>query len=546
MKYQNLNFEVFVSSFFAFLSIYICVNNSLVHAFIQYVLGRLAMRQTRQLLIVIATLVLLLELPVAGESLSSSIDRELATLNSGKDRAKEAVFGVKIVLADNGTMLYEQNARSTLVPASNSKLIATAAAMAALGPQFQFKTLFGILDNDLVVIGAGDPSLGDAQMCGDEPITAIFDRLAEQLLARKITRISGRLIVDISAFEATYRHENWPANQRDKWYEAPVAALNFNDNCVDLAAGSDGNQGGWLKIIPDGRFIRQQTRFIPGKRRMTIIDSHWEENWTLVTNVNVGDLAAGPISLPIDDPPRFFAQLLQQQLLDKGIEIAGPIVFQKIIKPDGGLPEKFTPILEHRSRNLGEIIQRTNQNSQNLFAECLFKRIGLEFSRQLGGEGPVGSWKTGRMAAHCFLQDKVGFDVAGSGLVIDDGSGLSPANRISPDCLASVLYHATRQPWASDFVASLASPGEDGTLRNRMKGTLADDRIRAKTGYISGASTLSGYVADGRGHVRILFSMIFNNFARGQLWRVLQVQDKICIKLAAYADGLEPLEENVH
>lgn len=476
---------------------------------------------------------------VLGQTLARTIDAELATIRSkpkGKGTGK-SVVGIKIVSVDSGKVLYQHNASQPLIPASNMKLITAAAALAGLGPAFRFKTPIGMLGDDLVIIGSGDPSIGDGPLSEGKPITAIFDRAAAALTARGITRIPGKLIIDVSSFESIYRHPSWPVDQYNRWYAAPVGALNFNDNCINLTAGLDASGRGWFRIVPDSGFIQRQTRFITAPRKKTVIDARWDEDWTLSAKISLGTRPAGPVYVPIENPSAFFAELMRDRLAVANVEIVGPIVFERVAKPDGSYPDKLAVLVEHHSPELTVLIRRMNRDSQNFFAECLFKKLGFEFSRRLASY-PTGSWKTGKLAVREFLRKNINVDVQRSGMVIDDGAGLSRSNRIRPDSLTAVLRYAAGTPWADAFVASLAAPGERGTLRKRMRGTIAKKRIRAKTGFIAGASALSGYVTDGKGRPRIVFSMIFNGFPRGQLWRIRQIQDRICIALVRYADKL--------
>jgi D-alanyl-D-alanine carboxypeptidase/D-alanyl-D-alanine-endopeptidase (penicillin-binding protein 4) len=163
-------------------------------------------------------------------------------------------------------------------------------------------------------------------------------------------------------------------------------------------------------------------------------------------------------------------------------------------------------------------------------------------SASLKSNYAVGSWVTGSQAAKSFLKDTLNVPV--ENLVIDDGGGLSKTNRITTDILAKILLYAQKQPWGADYLKTLAVAGVDGTLKKRMKRTSAAGRVSAKTGYIAGISSLSGYVADSHGHPKIIFSMIFQ-FPSGKLWQAKSAEDKLCIRLAEYLGSVrEQMPQN--
>jgi len=489
------------------------------------------MQRTKLLpLALIAAAASALSVPAAsGKTLAQAIEAELAKVR--KIKSRKVTFGIEITQADSSKVLYRANSSAALIPASNMKLITTAAAMTILGPKFQFKTRIGALGDDLVVIGSGDPSIGDPVLAEGEPVTAVFDRWARKLRDRGIDNISGSLILDASIFEKQYRHPNWPANQFHRWYAAPVGAFNFNDNCVDLTAEVDDEGLARIGLSPNCKFIQIQEQLLPLSNNRTSINAYWAEDWRLAVKVVFGKQAKARATLPVDDPTAFFAEALRERLAHGGLKVHGPTRYTRVLSPDGKPPDGLKILLEHRSGNLAALLGRANKTSQNLFAECIFKRLGYEHLKRTGRSGS-GSWLTGKEAVRKFLREKL--KLADGNFIIDDGGGLSRRNRLSARAIAAVLHYALGQDWWHEFMSGLAVAAKDGTLRRRMSGTAAAKRIYAKTGYVASASALSGYVVDETGRVRIVFAMLFNNFPRGQLWRIKLAQDRICIVLAKH------------
>ncbi|NLX04650.1 MAG: D-alanyl-D-alanine carboxypeptidase/D-alanyl-D-alanine-endopeptidase [Phycisphaerae bacterium] len=474
----------------------------------------------------------LLWVPVRGQSPVGAIEAELA-----KARSQKAAVGIKIVAAGSGRVIYESGAATPLAPASNMKVITTAAAMGVLGPDFQFTTPIGLRGQDLVVIGSGDPSTGDADLEGDLSLADEFDLLGRHLVKHGVGKIPGKLIVDASIFDDELRHPHWPKDQYRKWYAAPVAGLNINDNCLDVRAGPGEGGRGWLEIVPENRFVAAKPAFVAKGQTNTIIDAYWPgQGWELMVKVTLGSRPGGPAYVPIEQPVRFVGELLRERLAANGVGIDGPIELTSVRQGSGDPPEGFSNLIEHRSRRLSELVERTNKRSQNMFAECLFKRLGYEFSRKLA-PFPVGSWNTGRLAIEEFLRGQADTDI--SGILLCDGSGLSKENRVTANVLVDVLKYAADQPWSQKYIDSLPVAGKDGTLRRRMRGGSAAGRVVAKTGYISGVSGLSGYILDREGRPSIAFSMLFNDFPRSQLWRIMQIQDTICVELVKYSDRMD-------
>jgi len=210
-------------------------------------------------------------------------------------------------------------------------------------------------------------------------------------------------------------------------------------------------------------------------------------------------------SKAITNPGSFFADALRTHLESKGIKIEGKTI--RAEKPLGGQlePPKEKIVATHET-SLPDALSRVNKQSQNNFAEGLCKMLGRAYRQKQGSDEP-GSWTAGAEAARAFLQ-RNGIDT--TNVVIVDGSGLSRNNRVTPRMITDLFKVMWQHPERETFFDSLSIAGEDGTIRSRLKDLKG--RVHAKTGFIGGVRSLSGYVKNDDGNT-LAFSIIFNGFS---------------------------------
>jgi PBP4 family serine-type D-alanyl-D-alanine carboxypeptidase len=225
-----------------------------------------------------------------------------------------------------------------------------------------------------------------------------------------------------------------------------------------------------------------------------------------------------PAAVTVENPPLYAVWVLRERLRRAGIRVNGDA--KTGVKPREGATE----IAQHRSAPLSKMLELLNKPSDNLVAECLLKTLGAEKSRQ-----GVGTTAGGIEAALAWFQE-IGLDRSGIDMV--DGSGLSRQNFVSPRNLARLLETMYGHPHAQVFLDSLPLAGVDGTLRNRMRGTPAEKNCRAKSGYVSSMSSLSGYVTTQDGEPLLFVILMNNHKARNSV--ATGVQNKIVVLLASW------------
>ncbi len=429
-----------------------------------------------------------------------------------QSKFKKTSFSILFYDLTDDKQLYAHNAHLALKPASNMKLMTTAMALDTLGSDFKFNTVFALHGNDLVVVASGDPLTGDPILAKkvDRKIDQLFDDLVSQLVANQITTIPGNLIIDATLFDDQRFHPSWPTSQSDKWYTAQVAALNFNNNCIDITFIPAANEKSKVtyEIYPDTTYVRLSNKATTVKKGKNKIGA------TRVINTNNITLRGKcrnrqTIYTTIDRPSAYFGHLLAEHLLKYNIEIQGKLILtdysvrQQMVQS----PYNYIILSQHQT-SLSDVLLRSNQSSLNMAAECLFKTNGAYYQSTSGQPLRQGSWKTAQTAMTDWLTR---MNVDYSEFKIDDGSGLSALNQLSANSIVKVLKNCYLKSDYDILKQSLATP-ESGTLKksSRFKHPRFKDRIYAKTGYISRAWALSGYLKNTQDHW-IAFSIIANN-----------------------------------
>ena len=485
----------------------------------------------RALMLVAALVLPLGERAVAAQS-AAEVTAELHRLLHDLPQ-KQARCSAMVMDLTTGRVLVEVNPDQKLIPASNQKLWVLAAAAVELGESFAFRTVLAARGRDVCVIGDGDPGFGDSTLveARGESITGEFERWASVLAAHGFKSLAGRLVFDDTLFDRQWTHPSWEARDLQKAYAAPVSALIVNDNCIDVTlrpAESAGAAALW-SMVPQNDAVEIVNRCTsgggadpvinrPGQRMRFVVSGQCGKQWEFP-------------SVAVSDPVAFFAGTFRTALRGHGIVVGPEIRMVRVRLPNGDLPPDLTILAQHRTP-LPEVLIRVGKNSQNLFTEALLKRLGFEWSRRSGWAEPIGSWETGRSAMLDFAR-RVGVAMAPSDY--HDGSGLSRANRMSAAQAVGLLNHMHGHAARDLFVSSLAVAGRDGSLRKRMADV--PGTIYAKTGYLSGVRTLSGYVVTPSGRW-FAFSVLFNGI-KGPTGPFNKVHDKVCRLLADWPDEPE-------
>ena len=457
-----------------------------------------------------------------------------------------AIVGVKVVSLDSGKVLFEENAKKLLRPASNMKLYTVAAAMDRLTPDYRFQTSVyaasrpnsaGVLHGDLTIYGRGDPSIAARFNSGD--YFKGINNLAEQIAAAGIKRVEGDLVGDETYFDGAPYGSGWNWEDLQWWYGAEVSSLTINDNALDLAVkpGLDVGQPAVITTGPPDPLLKIINKVVTGPR-----SSKRDLNMYRTLNADTLEIVG---SIPLDDrgytagigisqPALLFVYLLRNALAQRGITVTGK---SRTIPPANFTALAPVPaptrveVASLQSPAFGLVAAQTLKPSQNLYTEIILRTLG-----KVAGPAatPINNIRTTESAGievvKTFLKEA---GVTLGPLSLTDGSGLSRNDMVTPEASVQLLTYMSRHRFANAFREALPIAGVDGTLRNRMRGTVAENNVRAKTGSLSSAATLSGYVTTAAGE-NLAFSIMVNNYPEDTEVRALCI-DPIAVLLASFA-----------
>jgi D-alanyl-D-alanine carboxypeptidase/D-alanyl-D-alanine-endopeptidase (penicillin-binding protein 4) len=430
--------------------------------------------------------------------------------------------GIKVISANSKEILYERDSKLLMRPASNMKLLTSTTALHVLGKEYRFKTsvyadttpIDGVIYGNLYLKGFGNPDL----------TTNDLDTLVGQVRALGVTHITGGVIADVTFFDDLYWASGWNWDD-EPGSDAPfITPLSINDNCVivNVSAGLTAGDSVQVAVEPPTSYVsvlnKGRTVVDTVRHRLTVTRLYKERLNTILVE---GEMLAGARSvkrqLSVWKHELYTATLFTEALQRIGISVAkGPAL--------GQVPPSDREIAVHFQR-FDSTIVNMNKVSDNLTAEMLLKTLDAV------SNNVPGTSRGGISLVKQFLSS-VGIDTMKYRLT--DGSGLSYYNLITAEMIVQLLDGMQHQTDVFPlFYESLPIAGVDGTIHDRMKKTAAEGNLRAKTGTISGVSSLSGYVQTLDGE-RLIFSMSMQNFIYPT--RLYQsAQDKIGAILAGFS-----------
>ncbi|HEX9308818.1 MAG TPA: D-alanyl-D-alanine carboxypeptidase/D-alanyl-D-alanine-endopeptidase, partial [Anaeromyxobacter sp.] len=440
--------------------------------------------------------------------------------------------GVFVADVETGKAIFARDPDVLLNPASNVKLVTSAAALARLGPDFHFDTEFYVdagsagsaSARTLHVRGKGDPSL----------VTERLWAIAGDLSHLGLKRI-GDIVVDESYFDGERHGPGFDQETGDKSYLAPTSAasLNWNTVAVHVAPGERRGAKARVELEPASDLfdldVRATTVAKGARRRLTVSSVAAGARQRIVVD---GRIPQGSrvqaVWRRIDEPGVYLGQTLRRLLELRGVKVSGRV-------RSGTVPEGARLVHLAQSESLGEIVRRLNKTSNNFVAEQLLKTMGAQ------AKGAPGTWAKGVEAVEEFLAD-VG--VPRGAYVMKNGSGLNDTNRFSARQLVTLLRAMWgRFPLHAEYVVSLPVAGRDGTIRWRMEGSEAEGHLRAKTGTLENVTSLSGYV-ETAAHRTLAFAILVNDFP-GRTAGAVRSVDAIGTALAASGGAPGALGEAV-
>lgn len=439
-----------------------------------------------------------------------------------------ATIGIKVASLETGKVLFEQNVNKLLSPASNMKLYTVAAGLDRLSPDYHFVTsvyaaakpdALGNVQGDLTIYGRGDPSIA-ARFNGD--YFKGIDDLAGRIAAAGVKRVAGDLVGDESYFSGLPYGSGWQWEDLQWGFGAEVSALSVNDNLVNLSIRPAAQVGAPAVVStdPPNPLLTIHNHLVTaarGTKRNLLVHRGLDSNVVEIQGSMALDDAGFSGRLGVAHPALLFVYLLRSSLAKKGVIVSGksrtiaPSLW--VVPANANATSGLVELTNLQSPPFSLIAAQTLKPSQNLYAELILRTLGRVVPLASSNSPDVArtSESNGVEVVRTFLRE-AGVDP--SALSLSDGSGLSRDDMVTAEATLQLLTYMRRHRYGNAFRDALPIAGVDGTIRNRMKGTPAQNNLRAKTGELRSASSLSGFVTTAAGE-ELVFSIMVNNYPDG-------------------------------
>ena len=463
-------------------------------------------------------------------------------------RFSNSFIGIEVRSVKTGESLFHLNENRNFLPASNLKLVTTAAALGTLGPDYHYTTRLltdgeikrGVLKGNLIIRGNGDPTFGSPSMYPGKDPAYIFEAWADSLEKLGIEKIDGDIIADPDYFSTDSYPEGWAIEDMPYYFSTSSSGLSFADNTVSVSItpGLRNGSKALYELSPETEYLSVDNSAVThevkikhkGKDTSTYIPVNTikvtrepgENTITITGSIEKG----APVvheQLSIENPPMYAATVFREVLEYRGFTITGGTMTSADLDEKIDYQDAET-LCRYKSPPMSEIIKVVNKQSQNFYAEQLIRTMGKEV---LG----KGNWESGIIAVKRYLSS-LGLDA--ESVTMHDGSGLSRMDLISPEAIVSLLRAMAIQEKLYPFYDfSLPVMGIDGTLSERLRGSGAAGNVHAKTGFLTGIRCLSGYLKT-KDDELLAFSLMMNNYTV-PTHEINDLQDSLILRLVNFS-----------
>ncbi|MFA5465459.1 MAG: D-alanyl-D-alanine carboxypeptidase/D-alanyl-D-alanine-endopeptidase [Candidatus Cloacimonadales bacterium] len=439
-------------------------------------------------------------------------------------------LGIVAKSVDKNELLYSLNADQAFVPASNLKLLTSAIALQTLGKDFRWNTTFytdgiikdSILAGNLIVKTEGDPAISKSLL--DIEVSELFKLWSDSLRTKGIAKVSGDLIIDNSAFAQHKIGSAWKDSNKLYAYAAIPSTFAINENYlqVRITGNRTLNKAPIIEIYPPNIKLK------------------------IVNNATTANIKRNTIRLNRNDDNTIYlsGKIARNQKISSVISMANPADYAKDVLFDSFNTNRLsiagkstiidtcityynkTELYNYQSPQLAHIIKRLNKDSNNFIANQVYLSLGYQLRQSVDESENI---------IKEYLQLN---QIEADSLFLDDGSGLSPINKISPNNLTDLLVAIHNKPFFSDFFESLTIAGVDGTLKDYMHYYPLYNNFRGKTGTLDRVRTLSGYVYNHDNEL-LCFSFFCNDF-NGQIKQIDKFKEDFLIILANFERTIKP------
>ena len=415
----------------------------------------------------------------------------------------QANMSVLVQNLNTGEVIDSYRAEHVVPPASVMKLLTTGAALEILGPGFRFPTLIeysgtienGVLHGNLYIRGGCDPSLGW------QGKTAFLNQWVKAVQKAGIKSIDGGIIADMTMLDGEAQNPNWLCEDAGNYYAPGIFALNYHGNTMNIVLksgepGSIATVVGTEPKVEDVYFINHvrcdkityDGAFVSG------LPYSRERYLTGAVPSNLGTFG---VKGDLPNPGLLLARHFTNKLRESGVSVKRDATYEADYNP---LTPARNELYTHYSEPLSEIIKETNVNSNNLYAESLFRFLGTRYTLP----GTIHN-------SQDLLRDywrRRGVNIQNA--IIKDGCGLAPQDAVSAKTFVQLLTIMSRSVNKEAWIASLPVSGQTGTLKSLCPGTELEGRIHAKSGTIAGTKNFAGYIDMPNGDTWV-FAILINS-----------------------------------
>lgn len=402
-----------------------------------------------------------------------------------------------------GEVIDSYRADKVVPPASVMKLLTTGAALEMLGPGFRFPTILeytgtienGVLYGDLYIKGTCDPSLGWKGR------TAFLDKWVKAIRTAGISRIDGAVIADMTMLDGDAQNPGWLCEDAGNYYAPGIFALNYYGNTMNivLRSAEPGTVATILSTEPkvEGIEFINRVRCDRIQYDGAFVSGLPYSKERYLTGAVPSNLGTFGVKGDLPNPGLLLAQHLTSRLRDAGITVRHEAAYEADFNP---LTPPRNELYTHYSPPLSELIQETNVNSNNLYAEALFRYLGARLTLP-------GTIHNSQEVLRDFWRRR-GVNIQNA--IIKDGCGLAPQDAVSAKTFVQLLTFMSHSDNRDAWMASLPISGQTGTLTSLCPKTPLEGRIHAKSGTIAGTKNFAGYIDMPNGDT-LVFAILVNS-----------------------------------
>jgi len=419
---------------------------------------------------------------------------------------KHASFGVMFMSVDSGKIIAAANPELSVVTASTMKTVTSTAALEALGGNFRFETKVYIdgkmqgdtLVGNIVIVGAGDPTLGTGFMSG---IAKLPDEIAQALTAKGIKAVAGKVITDSSLFPGPYYSDWWDAGDLAQDYGAGVFPLNYRDNTIRFNFNVDRKgRVNNAHFVPEVPGVGVANRTTPGKRNYILTTLDYGANNLVMTGNTAAGKGKGRHSWIVANPcpDALLVADVEAAIKNCGIELKNNNI------NTSSKDDSTELLVNHQSPELTDIVISLLDRSDNMFTHALLRALAVR-SKSYQAEG--GDLDSNGVSEVKRIFNGMGIDT--ESLFMRDGSGLARANRTSVHMFCDMLRTVVDKKYNNKRLTDLM-PNAGRRIGKLLPTTELADSVTLKSGSMSEVQCFVGYYP--ANNPTIVWAVLCNNY----------------------------------